>query len=407
MIRRVLFTVFTITLLIASAYANNSPLDVYIQNLNSGGVDYVAGKISSEELLCKIIETEYLMNRDKSAIEFVFSKGKSEIKKMYGVTLNESDWRYGDENDVKKDVRDQLIGTTLTSIQLSTFYNLQGDRPVVIYLAMHEDESNKYNMIWVDIYPTPYRRRTNEGYGFEQKCLEKYLKPRALVALENATQAVASAKKSGIDTAGAEERLENSKDLFEKGNYWDSQRHAEWSIEIVESAKKLSEYRSLSDEEKTRLIQSMFSNFPKEKNNISEAVSEEAIKNSASLGLNTQFNVFLGDESNSLFSFTEVIDINNKTKTTYQNQLIGEYDLYVGIDAKFWYELGLMGELMFMGESNPNPFNFDNGKRIGIALVKGEIKIKPIWKFYKILSMLRELGGASQEFVKGVTSEIT
>jgi len=396
MLKKILLTILIVTLLLTPASAN-SPLNAYMQNLTVAGSDYVSGKVSSDELLCKVVETEYLLNRDHSAIEFISSRDNSEIKDMYEVTLSEFDWEYGNENDVKREVRDYVWGTKQISIQLSVFYNLQGDKPIVIYLTIQEGREKK--SINVDMYPAPYGRFTDEGFGYREQCLERYLKPMALNALENAQLAIASAKNSGVDTTGAEERLESSEDFFEKGEYTLSETYASWAINIVESSKKLSEYRSLSDEEKIKLIQEKFSGFSKEKMNRSEVVSEGTIKNHADIGSNLQFNLFLGSESNSIRSFTEVTDFDNKTITTYQNQLTGEYDLYIGIDAL------LMHELTLMDEANSSPFSF--GKRLGIALVKGEIKIKPVWKLYKILSVLKAMGGAEEEFTKGMASEIS
>lgn len=338
-----------------------------------------------------------MIYQDQSAIEFISSRDNSEVKKMYEVTFNESDWKYWGENYVKRETGDYVRGTEQISMQLSVFYNLRGEKPIVIYFTIQPGKEKK--SILIDMYPTPYGRFTNERVSFSEKCLEKYLKPGALRALENAMQVIASAKKSGIETVEAEEHLEESKDFFEKGEYTFSENHASWAINIVEASKKLSEYRSLSGEEKIKLIQDKFSGLSKEKMNRSEVVSEGTIKNHADIGSNLQFNLFVGSESNSIHSFTEVTDFNNKTITTYQNQLIGEYDLYVGVDAL------LLHELTLMDEANSSPFSF--GKRIGIALVKGEIKIKPVWKLYKILSVLKAMGGAEGEFTKGVSSEIS
>lgn len=396
MSKRTLLIMLIVTLLETSIYASNSPLDAYIQNLNSAGFEYAAGKISSDELLCKVIETEYLIRQDKKVNEFISSKDNSELKKRYEVVFNESDWKYRDENPVKKEVLDSVLSYKQVPIQMAVYYNLQGDKPLVIYITVQESRGKK--SIDVDMYPAPYRRGTNEGTMFQQKCLEKYLKPISSDILENATQVIIFAKEGGIDAARAEEHLKISKDLFEKGNYRDSQMYALWAIKIIESSKKLKEYQSLSDDEKMRLAQEKFSHLPKEKMNRSTVISGEGIENLVGLGSNIQFNIFLSSESNSIFSVTEVININSRTVTIYQNQLLGEYDIYAGVDAKLLYEI------MLMTDAKTSAFSY--GKQIGIAVLKGEIKIKPYWKIYKILSVINALGGVGEEFTKGVTSVI-
>lgn len=109
--------------------------------------------------------------------------------------------------------------------------------------------------------------------------------------------------------------------------------------------------------------------------------------------------MFAGNESNSIDSSTTVFDRENKTKTIHKNQLVGEYDFYLGVDATLLLEVPLMVE----AESSP----FDIGKRMGIGILKGEVKIKPFWKIYKILSILKAMGGTEEELSRGVSSEIS
>ncbi|MDO9097005.1 MAG: hypothetical protein Q7U60_02635, partial [Candidatus Methanoperedens sp.] len=261
-----------------------------------------------------------------------------------------------------------------------------GENPLIIYFAIVESRDTR----WIDIYqhPESFERRSNEGHAFIQNCLKGYLKPLAEEALENASQAIASAKESGLDIEGAEYLLKYAKEFFEKGEYEGAKANARDVIPLVESAKKLSEYRSLSDDEKTKQAMESLSQRSREKTNMSERISDGYTKDD--LGSNQQFNVFLDDESNSLYYQTKIVDFNNKIQTFYENQAVGEYDFYIGIEAKLYYEI------MLMGDSRVGEFNY--GKRFGIGILKGEIKIKPFWKFYKVLST---------DFVRGMSAGMT
>ncbi len=144
----------------------------------------------------------------------------------------------------------------------------------------------------------------------------------------------------------------------------------------------------LSDDEKRKQVIGGLSHLSKEKTNRLEGISDEYIIDN--LGSNQQFNVFLDDESNSLYYKTKIIDFNNRTQTFYENQAVGEYDFYIGFEAKQYYET------MLMVDARVPEFSY--GKRFGMGIVKGEIKIKPFWKFYKVLST---------DFARGMSAGMT
>jgi hypothetical protein len=401
--KRVLLIILAYSLLVASAYAN--PLGAYINNLTIAGNDYVSGKISPDELECSVIENERFLAADKSVAELIASKDLPEIRRLYEVPYNKSSWEYGekkasrDEKEkyrLKFQVLERVThGVRDTEQSVIAYYNLKGDRPVVIYFTI--EESRGKNWIYASMYPTNYNRFTNEGDAFAQLCLKKYLKPEAQVAIDNATQIIASAKNSGIYTDAAEKRLKESKEFLEKDNFGLAKSYSLRSIQLVEASRELNEYRSLSDEEKvTKLVQEWASKNSKDKIEMSEPISDEV---NVDLGLIKQYNVFLYNESNSLYSYTEITDLNSRKRTTYYNQLTGDYDFYVGIDAKTSYEIMLMNKAE-ISES-------DYGKRYGIGIIKGDIKIRPFWKLYKLLSHWERLDGMTDsDFTKGVMSEI-
>lgn len=390
--RGILLAILTVAYLVMPAYAN-SPLDAYIQNLALAGTDYASGKISLNDLECKVIENEYLMKKDKNVKEFLSLKSIPEIDRTFEVMYDPSSWEYGEKKasreerekySLKWEVLDKVTHANQEERETTVYYNLQG--PLIIYFAIIESRDTR----WIDVYqhPTSYNRYSNEGDAFMQDCLRNYLKPLAEEALENASQAIASAKESGFDIEGAEYLLNYAKEFFEKGNYKNAQANARDVIPLVESAKKLGEYRGLSDDEKRKQAMEGLSDRSGEKTNRSERISDEYTKDD--LGSNQQFNVFLDDESNSLYYQTKIVDFNNKIQTFYENQAVGNYDFYMGIEAKLFHEL------MLMGDARVGEFNY--GKRFGIGILKGEIKIKPFWKFYKVLSA---------DFVRGMSAGMT
>lgn len=394
MIKRILLAILTVSYLISPAYAS-SPLDAYIQNLTLAGNDYASGRISFENIECKVIENEYLMKKDKNVKEFISSKSTPEIDGMFEVVYNPSSWEYGEKKasreerekyNLKWEVLDKVTHANQDQGETTVYYNLRGEKPLIIYFAIVESRDTR----GIDVYqhPESFKRRSNEGNAFIQNCLKGYLKPLAEEALGNATQAIASAKESGLDMEGAEYLLKYAKEFFEKGDYEIARSNALDVISLIERAKKLSEYQSLGDYEKTQQVMKGLSQHSREMTSRSERISDEYIKDD--LGSNQQFNVFIDNESNSLYYQTKVVDFNNKTQTFYENQAVGEYDFYIGIDAKLYYEI------MLMVDARVGEFNF--GRRFGIGIVKGEIKIKPFWKFYKVLST---------DFVRGMSAGMT
>ena len=390
---RVLLIILAYSLLATSAYAN--PLDAYIQNLTSAGADYASGRISFEDIECKVIENEYLMKKDKNVKEFISSKSTPEIDRMFEVMYAPSSWEYGEKKasrevrekySLKWEVLDKVTHANQDERETTVYYNLRGEKPLIIYFAIVESRDTR----WMDVYqyPESFRRYSNEGHAFIQNCLKKYLKPSAEEALESATQAIASAKESGLDIEGAEKLLKSARGNFDKGDYEIARSNALDVIPLVESAKKLSEYRSLSDDEKRKQAVEVLSQRSREKTNRSEKISDEYTKDD--LGSNQQFNVFLDDESNYVYYQTRIVDFNNRTQTFYENQAVGEYDFYMGFEAKLYYEM------MLMVDARVGEFNY--GKRFGIGILTGEIKIKPFWKFYKVLST---------DFVRGMSAGMT
>lgn len=400
MTMRALFTILIIISLVMPAYA--SPLDPYIQNLTAAGNDYAARKISSDELECSVFENQYLMLKDKNVDDFISSTDISEIRRTHDATYNEPSQEY-EEKKVKQKkenprnlVLDRLqLGRRDIEQSVIIYYNLQDDRPFVIYSLIDESKGKKH--IYTYLNPTSYGRYSNEGFAVQQYCLRNYLKPWAQESIDNATQLIASAKKRGIDTGVAEERLRTSKEALEKDQYVLSQWHASQSIQAVEASIELSNYRSLSDKEKeTKLVQEWYSNMPKGKTKWHERISDEFVDDGS--GANKQYNIFLNDESNTLYSFTHVVDFNNRTQTFYYNQLIGESDYYIGMDAKTYYELLLM--------QNAEAGGSDYEKRYGIGILKGEIKIRPFWKFYQLLSKASTNENVfGSAFVRNITPE--
>lgn len=388
-----------------TAYANNSPLDSYIQNLTSAGADYASGQIGPEELACKGIETEYLIWRDNLVIYNFFSlRYEFEIKKMYEVTFDKSDRRYedidvsnsdmNDERVVKKRVLESVIYSMNEPKHIVVYYNLQDEKPIAIYLIILKDRYTKY--FAVDMYPVPYEQFLNDR-EFREKCLEAY--PKSALAIEYLTQPpiqpIVPVKTERSEPAIVEDYPAKSNDSYGKRDDAYLQWRAQWESEAEKAIKQINNYRSLSDGEKIKLVQEKFQEefsdrFPSDKTNTWMTMSENDME-IASLGSNLQFNVFLVNESNSMFSETIVFDINNKTKTIHQNRLVSGYDFYIGTDATLLYELALMEDV---GEG---VLSF--GKRVIIGLLNDEIRIKPFQKIYKIFSI--------QKFIRGVTSKIS
>lgn len=278
-----------------ASLAKGSPLDPFVQRLTSAGAEYAEGKISQEELACRAIGTEYLIQQKNEAFfRFFFSIEDSEIKNKYEVVFDEDEWKNEswmhedikapDEENIKKKVLDSLIYSQKKPKQVTVYYNLLGDKPIAIYLIIQRDWVYYSQYFFVDIAPIPYGSFKND-MGFREKCLENYLKSEASESIKEATQLITSIKKRGTETSSAEWYLDAAKGLFDKGNYRESLEQVDSSIRLAYSLKNLNEYRSLSDEEKIWLLREKFSkSSTKEKYTVTKTMSEEDI-GIASLGL--------------------------------------------------------------------------------------------------------------------------
>ncbi|MDO9098935.1 MAG: hypothetical protein Q7U60_12550, partial [Candidatus Methanoperedens sp.] len=138
MIKRVLLAILTVSYLISPAYAI-SPIDAYIQNLTTAGSDYASGRISFEDIECKVIENEYLMKKDKNVKEFISSKSTPEIDGMFEVMYDPSSWEYGrkkasreerEKYSLKWEVLDKVAHANNDQQETTVYYNLRGEKPL-------------------------------------------------------------------------------------------------------------------------------------------------------------------------------------------------------------------------------------------------------------------------------------
>ena len=389
-----------------------TPLSAPIENLNSVASAYVSGDVSEKEMMCSFYTTQYLLST-KDVIKFISSMEISDIKKNYGVVITESDWESGRKGIVERNYIsiDDIFRYKMMPDKVVLYYSLNKENPFIISFNVLEETSDykeppieglyEWKEIDMEIKIISSSLVLEEQWEFRENCFHDFYKPLTLEMFDNVTKAIDAAKKSGIDTTGAEEKLKNSEEEIEKGLYDYSYSSLMYAMELLESAQKLKDFQILSHQEKTILIQEDIAHIINKKNKTTSKVvtiiPEDEINEHGEMGLNIQFNLYLDNESNSLLSYTEVVDVQNKTLTSYENQLVGEYDTYIAVD----YLLG--HELMLMEEANVGMFNY--GKRFGKAIISGEIKFKPIWKLYKIISLI---SGDSEleEFGKGIMSEI-
>ena len=113
---------------------------------------------------------------------------------------------------------------------------------------------------------------------------------------------------------------------------------------------------------------------------------------------NFQYEFLIGDET--IYSETGITDIEKKSATLYRNNLLGDSDLYVGVDLTFLAELALL-------EDTREDNLFKYGVRVGKAILRGDIKIKPVWKFYKMLSAMEAIDERISDFSEGIASSLT
>lgn len=361
-----------------------SPLDTYLDTLYSAVLNYSSGKTTYDELLCEIYGTEFLMKNDYHVIEFLSSKNTSEIKKMQETTLRTSDWENGmQESDTIRLLND-MIDFEESPDKIVTHYEIQGNKSFIIYftiierkkpknkLGEHHFDANKIIDVSIITPSNLYLTEPKDAY----KCLLPYKQSTAILMIEYTDEAIAEAKRNGTDTSGAESLLSTSHKFYNQGQYMNSYNFAQWSLLTVEGARDLKNYRALSETEKIRFIEDTVKEIPKEQNIESDSMGREDEEILTHIGSNIQFNVYMENESNPFFTTTQIIDPQNNTVTIYNNQLVGEYDMYTAIDYTMLYELWLMDEA---GESGLDYIN-----RMTVALMDGDIKIKPFWKVYKI-----------------------
>ncbi len=102
-----------------------------------------------------------------SVVELIASKDISEIRRMHEVPYNKSSWEYGGKKGIRGDERERYPlkfgvldrvthGVRDTEQSVIAYYNLRGDRPVVIYFTI--EESRGKNWIYASMYPTNYNR---------------------------------------------------------------------------------------------------------------------------------------------------------------------------------------------------------------------------------------------------------
>lgn len=385
-------------------------LSAPLENLNSMASAYVSGDVSEKEIMCSFYTTQYLLST-KNVIKFISSMEISDIKRIHGITITESDWESGRQTIVERDYVsiDDIFSYKMMPDKVVLYHSLNKENPFIISFIVLEkpmfmeeppiEGLYEWKEIEMEIIPSSFVPK--DQWEFKKNCFQDSFKPLTLEMFDNITRTIDVAKNSGVDTTRAEELLKNSKENIENGLYYDSYGDIWYAMELLESAQNLKDFQSLNRQEKTSLIQEDIAHIINKKNKTTSKVvtiiPEDEINKHGKMGLNVQFNLYLDDESNSLFSHTDVLDVQNRTLTSYENQFVGESDTYIAVDYL------LIHELTLMEEANVGMFNY--GKRFGKAIISGEIKFKPIWKLYKIISLLSG-DSEMEEFGKGIMSEI-
>ncbi len=403
--------IFLFSILLHPVWAYSPELETsltnYIDQFNIVTGDYVSGTKSAEEVYCEWAGVNFLLS-----YQFLKTPLNEEERLNLIGYLEEKYERgfYGDETQ-----RDsKLMELQEDDDIVVTYHSEEARRSIIVYLDMSPNYAGTSPLLggtkdspapprpppdMIRTYPDVHQLLpTSIPRAEYDACRNAVARPVAEDEINSAKAEIKRGQGIGIATTNSEDDLKEAIVLFESEEYLKAIGYARRSKDTSKSEILLKEYELMTEEEKERYALDYFdlSNLPtgvKVKD-----LDEEEFEIFKNLGVNN-FQFAFRTENNLIYSETMVMDLENKKTTIYRNDLHGEPDLYVGVDLTFLVEFALFEDTR---ESNM----FKLGFRVGRAIIRGDIKIKPIWKFYKMLSALEAIGESTSDFSEGVKKSL-
>ncbi|MEE9176014.1 MAG: hypothetical protein V3U19_07555 [Thermodesulfobacteriota bacterium] len=292
-----------------------------------------------------------------------------------------------------------------------TYFSLNLKRPIVIALTAPEGGSFAIQ-IQPDISLINQGTRSYDGpEGAEEEerllleaekihiqCTNEAAMPEAEKKIDSARSTIAKATAINADTTNSEKRLEEAVRQFKNGESLEAIFQSNMVERIAEAEWELKKLETMSKEERrTHVLEKIGKDIQKgsgRKGVEVHKMDEDEFRMSKKIGMK-RLGLTYSLDGDPFYSMSQVIDIDKKTSTTYENRLFESYDLSIDVDVLFFYKM------LLLGEKEASPFEY--GIHIGKGILQGDVKIKPIWRFYKIFDLLNAFSGPEgTEVSKGV-----